>query len=440
MPFHAGKRLPGERASKIGHLEVLDNPLVQSLCKQIKDRQPDPSTSAGLWSTISLTAEPLNIVFSADGSYQVIENEMPPYSARAFIKTALLRLDQYALRRIDKETPHPFALRDILKDSAMHHATVFPLRNVEIAGKTLYHAIREIIFTSLKDDTILESQPYETLKWLAYHKWNPAAKRQLPDFECPYCHSKNATLPYDADTGSCPKCGGKMFLTDMLGFHQEMAEESAPDTVASSYMAIHETLMLFTGIRYFWERNRQILRNCLFIKDGPLSIRAQYSKLVPPIRTFIEHANVSGCPVHIIGQEKSGTFFDHLLLIGDHAPQPSCFIPNDAYIKEQIQNRPNQGASYGLDTNYGAKVFVKLNPYHKMILNISTGPHRPNPTATDLIGFSRILATLPSILSNRFEGALMPVEMANGVASLSTYPSARVLKMFAERSATDSEA
>jgi hypothetical protein len=37
------------------------------------------------------------------------------------------------------------------------------------------------------------------------------------------------------------------------------------------------------------------------------------------------------------------------------------------------------------------------------------------------------------LLSNRYEGALMPIEMANGVASLSTYPSAKILKMFAER-------
>jgi len=219
----------------------------------------------------------------------------------------------------------------------------------------------------------------------------------------------------------------------MLGFHQEMSEDSAPDTIASSYMAIHETLMLFTGIRYYWEGKREILKNCLFIKDGPLSIRAQYSKLVGPIRVFIEHTVQSNCPVHIIGQEKSGTFFDHLTLIRDHAPYPSFFIPDDAYIKQRIQNRPNQGAPYGLDTNYGTKVFLKLNPYHSMVINVPTGPHRPSPMVADLIGFDRILATLPTILSNRYEGALMPVEMANGVASLSTYPSAKVLKMFAER-------
>jgi hypothetical protein len=219
----------------------------------------------------------------------------------------------------------------------------------------------------------------------------------------------------------------------MLGFHQEMAEDSAPDTVASAYMAIHETLMLFTGIRYFWEGNRNVLRKCLFIKDGPLSIRAQYSKLVGPIRHFIEHAKLADCPVYIIGQEKTGAFYDHLTLIRDHAPNPAFFIPDNSYIKQRIQNRPNQGAPYGLDTNYGAKVFLKLNPYHSMVINVPTGPHTPNPKCSDLIGFGRILATLPSLLSNRYEGALMPIELANGVASLSTYPSAKVLSMFAER-------
>lgn len=433
MPFQGGRRLPAERASKLGHLEVLDNPLVQKLCQQLTDVAPNTEEANGLWSPITHKKEPLSIVFSADGSYQIITKETPPYCARAFIKTALLRLDQYALNRIDKDTPHPFALRDILKDSAMHHATVFPLRHVEVAGKTLYDAVREIIYTSFTEDAVLDSEPYETLKWLVYHKWNPAAQRSLPEFECPHCRQTKATLPYDADTGPCHKCRKTILITDMLGFHQEMSEDSAPDTIASSYMAIHETLMLFTGIRYFWEGKRETLKDCLFIKDGPLSIRAQYSKLVAPIRTFMEHSVQSGCPVHIIGQEKSGTFYDHLTLIRNHAPHPSCFIPDDLYIKQRIQNRPNQGAPYGLDTNYGAKVFVKLNQYHSMVINVPTGFHHPNPTAADLIGFDRILATLPTILSNRYEGALMPVEMANGVASLSTYPSAKVLKMFAER-------
>ena len=36
------------------------------------------------------------------------------------------------------------------------------------------------------------------------------------------------------------------------------------------------------------------------------------------------------------------------------------------------------------------------------------------------------------LLSSRYEGALFPIELANNIASLSTYPSAKVLAMFAE--------
>lgn len=433
MPFQKGLRLPGERASKLGHLEIMENPLVQKLCGQLVDIAPDPEESAKLWTPVKPGSDPLSIIFCSDGSYQVISSEAPPYCARAFIKTALIRLDHHALAGIDRNSPHPYALRDILQDSSMHHATVFPLRHVRIAGKTLYDALREVIYMSLNEDAALERQPYETLKWLVYHKWNSGAKRSLPEFKCPYCGFEGATLPYDSDAGPCPKCHRNLFLTDMLGFHQEMTEDAAPDIIASSYMAIHETLMLFAGIRYYWETKKDILKNCLFIKDGPLSIRAQYSKLVNPIRNFMQHATASGCPIHIIGQEKSGTFYDYLTLIRDCAPYPSCFIPDNSYIKKVIQNRPDQGTPYGFDTNYGGKVFLKLNAYHSMVLNVATGPYHPDPKIKDLIGFDRILATLPTILSNRFEGALMPVEIANGIASLSTYPSTKVLKMFAER-------
>lgn len=270
-----------------------------------------------------------------------------------------------------------------------------------------------------------------TLKWIVYEKWDETEK-QLPLFECPHCGKTVATLPYDADKGSCPGCAGEIFVTDMLGFHQDMAPDSAPDSIATTYMLIHETLLLFTGIRYFWENNRKQLSDCLFVKDGPLSIRAQYSKLVAPIRRFFRYAQQGGFDVHCIGQEKSGAFVDHLTLVGGPAPEESVFLPGDSYIKAEIQHRPDSGAPYGKDTNYGSKVFVKWSDYHRMVLSIPTGDFMTDPKVEDLIGAKRIFATLNTILSNRHEGALIPVEMAHGVASLSTYPSAQILKIFAE--------
>lgn len=429
MPYKAGQRLPAERASRLGHLEVLKSELVNKLVKNFEEPTYNSPYRIPAWQPIPTGGTPLSIVFGIDGSMQPIESESPPYKRIAFVKTALLRIDQFALSKIDRESPHPLALRDILSDSALYHATVFPLRHVTIAGESTYHAIRKIIFDSLKID--LGSEPLETLKWIAYEKWD-GKQKQLPLFECPHCEQTIATLPYDAETGKCPGCNGDLLITDMLGFHQEMAPDSAPDTVATAYMGIHEVLLLFTGIRYYWEKNKEILSKCLFVKDGPLAIRAQYSKLVNPIRRFLEYAKQQGYPVHIIGQEKTGRFCEHLELIGRNAPGGHIFIPSNQYIKEEIQYRPNTGAPYGKDTNYGAKVFVKLNNFHQMVLNIPTGGFIEDPMLSDLIGVENIFATLPTILSNRYEGALLPVELANGIASLSTYPSAQILKIFAE--------
>jgi len=104
-----------------------------------------------------------------------------------------------------------------------------------------------------------------------------------------------------------------VYLSDMIGFHLEMGEDQAPDSVATAYMLIHETLLLFSVVRHFWDRGDQAsLRNILLIKDGPLTLRGQYSKLVDNIRDLLAFARDRGCPIHVIGQEKTGRFVDHL--------------------------------------------------------------------------------------------------------------------------------
>ncbi len=267
MPYTSGERLPGERASRLGHLDVLKSPLVKKLCESFEDSSAPKPTTTGQWQAISAAPQPLAFLFGVDGSFQPIVSETKPYKAVAFVKTALVMLDQPALSAIDKAEPHPFMIRDILERSQVYHATVFPLRYIDIPGQKLYDAIRQVIFDSFRDPS-LDGEIFQTFKWLAYEKWD-SQERSLPDFQCPHCESPHATLPFDADTGACPACGKDLLVTDMLGFHQVMAEDSAPDSIATDYMAVHETLLLFTGIRHYWESQREVLRNALFVKDGP---------------------------------------------------------------------------------------------------------------------------------------------------------------------------
>ena len=361
-----------------------------------------------------------------------------PRKEVSFVKTALLRLDKSKLDKIDKDNPHPLLLQDVLSDSALYHATVFPLKNIRSKLGTNYDAIRNIVRDSLQVDQ--SGAYYETLKWIAYLKWQ-GKPSVSPAFNCPHCDKEVPGLPFDADEDNCPHCHKIVFLSDMIGFHLDMDENSAPDSVSSAYMLVMETLMLFTAIRFYWDfPDPTVISETLFIKDGPLTLRSQYSKLVPSIRLFLAHAKTQKRPVHVIGQEKTGAFADHLASIVrfakplERGAKPSFAVLTHDYVRREVYRSPDLSNPYGMRTNWGEKVYLKLDPGSFLVINVPTGDYDPDggfPSRSDLIGFDRILSTLPSLSSHKFEGALFPVELANGVASMSSYPSAKVLQMFA---------
>lgn len=442
MPYSGGSRLPAETASKLGHLAVVQSQWVRGLVEDfqgVNDRDADASGT--LWETFREEAAPLRSVWAVDGSFVAIQSERKPVKEVAFVKVALLAIDRAKLDLVDKESPHPLLLQDILRDSAIYHSTVFPLKNVRTKLGTNYDAVRHIVRDSLKVDE--QGAFFETLKWLAFRKWEPNQMHRSPAFECPHCGKPiSEGFPFDADVRTCPLCDGEVFLSDILGFHLDMGEDSAPESVASSYMLVMEHLMLFTAIRLMWSHSdRSLVAETLFLKDGPLTLWSQYSKLIPNIRGFFDYSKAVGRTVHVAGQEKSGAFANQLsAIVRFTAPhgrgEPATYsVLTHEYVRREVYRSPDLTNPYGSRTNWGEKVFVKLDPGSYMVLNIPTGAYIDGPgrpAAPDLIGLARILATLPSIVSHKFEGALYPIELANGIASMSSYPSAAILRTFVE--------
>lgn len=441
MSYSKGANLPGQSASKLGHLAVIQSDWVRSLVSafdQVEQEREDPSKT--LWRTFdNAGATPLRNVWAVDGSFVTIKSEQKPPREMAFVKTALLAVDRVRLNAIDRENPHPLLLQDVLTGSAVFHATVFPLNNVRTPLGSNYDAVRHIVRDSMKIDE--GGVFYETLKWLAYRKWDKTANSPSPSFFCPHCHTDMAQgLAHDTDEGICPSCTKIVFLTDMIGFHLDMDEDSAPDSVASAYMLVMEHLMLFTAIRVLWgHTDRSLASETLFIKDGPLTLRSQYSKLVPNIRSFLQHARDVGRPVHVVGQEKSGAFFDHLSSIAhfapphDHGQTASYAVLSHEFVRREVHRSPDLQNPYGSRTNWGEKVYFKLDPGTYMVLNMPTGNYLSDekmPTDNEIIGLNRILATLPDLISHKFTGALFPIELADGIASMSSYPSAKILERF----------
>lgn len=436
MAYSSGGRLPFEFASKLGHLSVVESEWVKSLLNDLETADLDNGDNydGTIWKDYQLgTVKPLKYVWAADGSYvSVVENKKEV----AFVKTALMTVDSDKISKIDQQYPHPLLLQEIMQDSALFHATVFPLKNLKSDKGNIYNTVRHIIYDSMKIDE--GGQYFETLKWIAYRKWE-GAQNSSPSFECPCCGKKvDAGFPYDKDSWFCPECGGEIFLTDMLGFHLDMNEDNAADSVASTYMLIMEMLMLFTVIRLQWKnKDQSIVSETLFIKDGPMTLGGQYSKLVPNIRAFFLYAKQQGRPIHIMSGEKSGKYFEHLATISKFVHTRDRILKyavlNHEYIRKEIQRAPDHVNPYGYRTNWGEKVFVVLDENTHLALNLTTGTYDPKdsyPDEGDIIGLERILETLPSLISRKYEGALYPVELVNGISSMSNYPSSKILQDF----------
>jgi YVTN family beta-propeller protein len=236
MPYSEGTRLPGERASRLSHLDILKSPVVKKFVNSFESLHLEIDSKEVTWQKMIMDENPMRLIFGIDGSFQTISSDTRPTKQLSFVKTALLKIDKSALSKIDREFPHPLILKDILSNSALYHATVFPLKNVSIDGMNTYHSIRHAIFESIKDDS-LKGEIMNTLKWIVYEKWNNN-KKDVPDFECPHCNKTVASLPYNAEVGLCRNCKKELLLTDMLGFHQVMGEDFAPESVATDYMNI----------------------------------------------------------------------------------------------------------------------------------------------------------------------------------------------------------
>lgn len=437
-----------ESASKLGHLDVLKSDHVKKIIQEFESLNSENIHNDDIsgWDTLEHKSSPFKLIYCVDGSIAPIVGVGAIKKELAFVKTALFALDEANLDHIDKKYPHPLQMKKLMENSAHLHSTVFPLKNIRLKDISLYDSVRKIIFDSFNDPS-QHGHIYETYKWLIYRKWDTNSKSSSPSFQCPHlsCLKQIEGIPHNLDKINCPNCSREVLSTDVIGFHMEMNEFAAPDSLATSYMLLHETITLFSAIRFFWEHDRSQLNHILFIKDGPLSLRSQYSKLVPNIRDFLKFAVDNNQPIYLMGQEKTGAFddffqtFEKNLEPKDSSQKFSSYKPlTHKYIREAVQCAPFRENEYGLKTNYGEKVLVKIDSKTAVVLNIPPYEYKTSeaegyinfPCANNLIGLEKIIEGLHSLVTVKYKNALLPIVLANGIASLSSYPSASVLKLF----------
>lgn len=427
MAYTSTGRLSIERASKLGHVKIIQDPAVQRLLDAFertdeRDTEELPTPSGRL--DLADTGDVENVV-AIDGSHAAIPNSLKQHKKLAFVTATALTISLGEVARM-KADPivDPRDLARSLQGRAAHLSWVLPLSGVTVPGQTVVATIRESV-----DHALRHWELYDTLQFLVSREW-------LPDWEmdahmdCLNC-GVDFFLPRSTKRFACPHCHARHTLSDYLSVAIGPPDDWAKEEAASSLRPIFETLLLMRYLVKYRDRTT-LLRRTVFVKDGPLLLRAHLSRLVQPIRAFLAHLHDQDRAVHVAGIEKNGDLAEHIPMLAPALRDPGdFFLPSVRYLHERIEGVPFTPEDYRNRVHYGAKVVVRLGPRHVVAFNVPTGSFLTDPELEDLYGFPTTMAALAQMLSYWYENALIPLVLANQMASISMHPSTDILQSFA---------
>lgn len=430
MAYQGSGRMPMERASKIGHIKMIQDPHLQRMMAEFESSSPTSGDPIGERSGHIDLTHPSNVqyVIAVDGGEAIIPNQIRREKRAGLISVAALLLQMNDLEEM-KNYPilDPRDLARRLKDSIWFNTTFLPMAGIRIPGQSVKESIRRAV-----DSTFHFTGLYPTLQFLVSREWDSnfiMSSGDAPYFFCRQCGGK-LYVPKSTLHFRCPHCNHPHTLSDYLGIGEESAEEWTREETVKALRNTLETLTVFHFLRV-WRTQPETLSQILFVKDGPLMLRAGLYRLVDSIRAFIAHLQEQRISFYLIGIEKTGEMVNHLDEIKNQLPEPGdFFLPTVPYIIEQIDGYAFNPHTYRNRVQYGAKVAVRLGPNHILPLNIPTPEFLLYPTTDDLIGFQESVTTLSRLISYRYENAIIPIVLANEHASISQRPSGDILESY----------
>lgn len=440
MAYSSSGKLGIEYASKLGHIDLINDPWINDLVKNFNSKEIVEHDISKWYEYDRLIHDEIQYIWAVDGSIAEVKSELNPKKEMAFVKAAMLQIDKKDLSKINSKYPQPERLKDVLSKSSFFVSTVFPLKYIRSNLGSNQDAMRYIAYNTLKQKD--EGVYLETLKWLIYEKWT-TKKSASSEFSCPDCGTEKIRFKFDTELDKCSICGTDLYLTDTLSFHTDMDIDQASIAMPSRYMTILEHLLLFSAIRLLLENKRyDLINKSIFIKDGPLMLPSQYSRLVPQIRSLIEFLKNKNIKLKLFGQEKSGALVEYLDDFSEYLRHrdfgKSYYrVLTHGEIHADVLSRKISNHVYGERTNWGEKVLFVIAHSRKYVLNIPTGVFKNDhnsPCKDEVLELESILSIICDLESVRHENALYPIELVNNIASLSNYPSAKILSKYISNS------
>lgn len=446
MGYHQVKgRKPFERASKIAHTHILNNPDVQAFVSTcVLPSPPDQANLESLQKPLPTTQSRIEHVIAVDGGMTEasVRKEFPTASI-TFMTFGPLTLSLKDLKDLD-ETPF-IAPEDMarLKNLERYSLSV-PTRSVLAGGaKTFSEGVRATIHGFLANPK--RPELLHALRWLLFREWLPEAGRKewvVP--HCPYFNCAGNDISFTSFEPSekpCPVCGRTVYLADGLRLYERIDDEQGAGGIMTYLLTTLEQLVLVHIIRTLLALKPAVLREILLIKDGPLAFFGNVAPLRKPMQQLMAWLGTKdgGKPlICLVGLEKSGAFVEHAALIEPDLKNGHYLVLDNDYIYKYIVPGEPGGQPFGKNTYYGAKAIFKSDRGNVFVATIPTAQFEAHPTLEDLYNASEVLRVTGELRCSMYDNALIPVVLANRLVSLADVPSSEILKRFVKSTVASS--
>lgn len=440
MPYHQlrGKR-PFERASKIAHAEIINNPTVKSFIDGCE--VPEPPPSADLREKIRelpTGSGTISTIIAIDGglSETWVREEFPSASV-AFMTFGPLLLRVEDLESLDRE---PFIGPEDMRrlKNVRRYTLVLPTRLVRADRHLSFlEGVRKTIHEFLAQR---EGELQKALAWLLFREWLAKPDRkawEIPRCPNPECWEKEIKFfSGDPFEKPCPRCGKPLYLSDGLRLYERIDEQQGAGGIVGYLLGALEQLVLVHLIRSIWEMKPILLREVLFLRDGPLAFFGVTAPLYKPMRELVQFLAEApdGPLLNLVGVEKTGEFVEHAALIEDVLSPGEVLVLDTEYIYRHVVPGTASSGAFGQNTYYGVKVITKGSANDTYVATVPTVGLKSNPNLDDLINGPEVLRTMTKLRCSMYDNALLPVVLANRLVSLAEVPSSEILKKFAKDS------
>ncbi|MHC5754533.1 MAG: NurA domain-containing protein [Nostoc sp.] len=431
-------RRPNEYASKSGHTHIINDESLQEFLSQCNlPKSADEVTISDClnFSYEPVVKNPIRNIIAIDGGYSEVSVQTGfPSSTVCFCQIGALI---FSIDDLDGLAKQPFIDPDDMAKlkQIQRLKLTLPVRNIQFKNEsTLINSVRRTIhnFFCQKVDN---EELVATLRWFIFQEydvtlstWNLAS--------CPVCESTGIPLNLGEMTKdytfSCNHCSAEIFLTDIFRLHEAIDEELGAGGILGYLITTLEQIILVHLIRLILKMKPALLKEILFVKDGPLAFFGQTANMHRPMRSLVnflfEHHNL-----YLTGLEKSGAFVEHADEISEKLTNGTVLILNNDYIYKYIlPGKADPTRPYGSTTYYSNKLIFKTLAGGMYIVSLPTSRNMTNPKEADFQNLGAILTNVEKLKCDMYDNSLIPVALANKLVSLADHPSSRILQKFAK--------